>query len=440
MFRKPEGGPVLFGDILNNDTGPLKEIVFNATDFRTGLAFRFQKTSTGVIGNNKGQVNPKDAASIRVGDIVAASSCFPGGFEPIEFPGDFRWINGHPRELKFSSPLMDGGVYDNEGIESILLSEERAGPLDMILMSDTDRQEGALFEMPDSVEAVANRPASQTHLMWKAILRWNPTLGTLAWMSWLLLLLCWLSAGALGLNLLRSLNNLQGTTLTSAVLTTVLPLLLTTVTAGLLTFLRSTFKNKLLSQVPQLQLASWKYLSRIRLASAVDMCWLRVSSLMALTSNIFMKRIRNSGYQSIYEDPAHQGRLVSNFIYFIRTASSPTHPKPQPPEMQSGTGDVKPMAAKMVIPVPGERLGAIAESAAAVPNLLWFQNDQELPNLVATGQATTCLSLMRFLVQTRSLDAQGENFVDQDVQGLWSQLRQDWDQFQINPFFLAHGR
>lgn len=69
------------------------EIIFNATDFRCGLPFRFQKSRNprARIGNGKHWMPQEIAREMRLADVVAASSCFPGGFEPIGFPHDFAW-------------------------------------------------------------------------------------------------------------------------------------------------------------------------------------------------------------------------------------------------------------------------------------------------------------------------------------------------------------
>jgi hypothetical protein len=72
----------------------LEEICFNSTEFNNGLNFYFQvdgKTSK-IQPRGNGYLKFKDADIIRhlkISDIVAASSCFPGGFEPIIYPNDF---------------------------------------------------------------------------------------------------------------------------------------------------------------------------------------------------------------------------------------------------------------------------------------------------------------------------------------------------------------
>jgi predicted acylesterase/phospholipase RssA len=81
-----------FGELLRAPT-TLDEITFNATDFRAGLPFRFLKSVNprARIGNGRHSLSAAVAERIAIADIVAASACFPGGFEPLGFPHDFRF-------------------------------------------------------------------------------------------------------------------------------------------------------------------------------------------------------------------------------------------------------------------------------------------------------------------------------------------------------------
>ena len=115
---------------LTAPLGHLDEFCFNATDMHNTLPFRFQKT--GLIGNGHNNIDVSAAAEIRMGDIMAASSCFPGGFEPMAFPQDFIAEEGSPLQQYWKSqgypdniPLMDGGILDNQGIESVELANRR---------------------------------------------------------------------------------------------------------------------------------------------------------------------------------------------------------------------------------------------------------------------------------------------------------------------------
>ncbi len=111
---------------LNVSGCHLKEYVFNATDMTGALQFRFK--NTGVFGNNSFKqkmvgISSKDLfPKIKLGDVLAASSCFPGGFEPIIFPNDF--IAGVPSPDLPIVPLMDGGIVSNQGIDNYLIKSE----------------------------------------------------------------------------------------------------------------------------------------------------------------------------------------------------------------------------------------------------------------------------------------------------------------------------
>src|SRR5436190_3405122 len=82
--------------LLYDESKPihLKEISFNATEFHFALPFHFQKTQFGYadtgyapfIGNKKIHIPIPVAKEVRLADIIAASSCVPFGFEPINFP------------------------------------------------------------------------------------------------------------------------------------------------------------------------------------------------------------------------------------------------------------------------------------------------------------------------------------------------------------------
>ena len=126
----------------------LKDIIFNSTECKHGMAFRFQKTEQNhKIGNSRVWIDKKHAMSIRMADIVAASSDIPVGLEPLIFPRDFVWPEESPglyqdvrkylqRHFKVDRlPLMDGGVIDNQGIEGVLIAARP--PLDPTALTES---------------------------------------------------------------------------------------------------------------------------------------------------------------------------------------------------------------------------------------------------------------------------------------------------------------
>src|SRR5262249_20555381 len=153
-------GGAQFGELFDH-SGHLDSLVFNATEFQTGMDFRFQKTSfpDAKIGNKNVYMPLEAARQLRLADIVAASSCVPAGFEPLELPGDFVFPGGKVPEMPNIPPnlaVMDGGIYDNQGIEALLM-EGHTGPdaraqrdsFDAVIISDTDqRPQSAYYSMP----------------------------------------------------------------------------------------------------------------------------------------------------------------------------------------------------------------------------------------------------------------------------------------------------
>ena len=149
----------------------IQELIFNATEFKTGLAFRFQyKNNERRRSGNLFVPLPENwARKARLADIVAASYCMPIVMEPIFFPQDFRWPEDEPKlcgeieayiayqcgndmhgnEVK-SVSLMDGGVYDVQGTASLATAlAEQSRP-------DLERSELVYAQYVDKYTEVGN--------------------------------------------------------------------------------------------------------------------------------------------------------------------------------------------------------------------------------------------------------------------------------------------
>ncbi len=121
-----------------NGNDHLDEIIFTTTESSGKEAFRFQKTlnDEGYFGSRRYQIPLSAAKEIRIADVVAASFCFPGGFEPMTFPHDFQhadathlnqWMKNSPSGDINTYPvkIMDGGASENHGIGSAIQAERR---------------------------------------------------------------------------------------------------------------------------------------------------------------------------------------------------------------------------------------------------------------------------------------------------------------------------
>ena len=112
-----------FANLYNSDKSYLSDVIFGASEFSSGLQFRFQQEQEqGKFGNKNYNLPDSANREIRLADAAAASSCFPGGFEPMIMPGDFGngpesavnqvWLN----ERKYPvTAIMDGGYWITRG-------------------------------------------------------------------------------------------------------------------------------------------------------------------------------------------------------------------------------------------------------------------------------------------------------------------------------------
>jgi hypothetical protein len=140
IAKPPKKLPIMdqIWKLLESDQSP-DCLSINSTNMTDASLFRFamlrtQKNNKGLILGNMFldllDYSDNDYHALRIldccyqlhlGDIIAASSCFPIGFEPIIFPDDFsngcclKEILPHHKSVA----LMDAGLYDNLALTSI---------------------------------------------------------------------------------------------------------------------------------------------------------------------------------------------------------------------------------------------------------------------------------------------------------------------------------
>jgi predicted acylesterase/phospholipase RssA len=406
LLRTEDGKPVLFGSILDSDIA-LQEVIFNATDFHSGIAFRFQKSvdPNAKIGNYFVWVPEEAAKMIRVADIVAASSCIPPGFEPMVFPDDFVWPGNAvpPGALHAGGdaepvpvPLMDGGIYDNTGIDSLMLADRRQtdddAKLQMVIISDVTQKTEKLHEYPEEIKVVPL------------------TVGGINFIIWGIYLLFFISAAVLGYELVRIFRQQEFKFFWDFFLY-LMPFVLVFLAVGALWWGRAKMKDILEKAVPQVGRTFWDQLKRLSLTRLVNMANRRYQSMFDLTASIFMKRIRQLTYNAIYADEKYFKKRLPNFIYHLQTGH--------------------PFSKKLVelgVKKPSPGLQKVIDAAAEIPTAMWFNNSYEAPCLVASGQATICYNLMKHVLRVY------EGAVESSPE--WESLVSDWNGFREDPYVL----
>ena len=376
---------------------PPIDLTFNATEFRNAIAFRFQTRQNGLIGNGKVFITPAQAGQIRLADIAAASSCFPGGFEPLNFPDDFAWPDTAEgtatlRELQAKEwtplPLMDGGVYDNQGMGSLILDDSHRDEFGLFIFSDTDPRQDDLYQLPKP------RPAGWLRLWHLKVL-------------WLGLLILALSTVVVAVRfLVWPLQSAQD-------LLPWIPLIMPALTVLALLWIREKIASAL-CHVPKVEGSVWRYVKNLKVNQFIDMMELRISSLFALASSVFMRRIRRLVYASVMNDDRFRKKVMPVLIYNLLEARSRVAPLEW----------LNPTCA----------MCEVATKADKMPTTLWFTAPEQLPNLVAAGQITAC---RKVLLHILDLSDDDPNKIPPQLLPLFEHARSLFEQLRADPCIFA---
>lgn len=412
-----------FGEIMTSPPKGLRHISFNATEFSNALQFRFQWTEKilhpaanepdrGIIGNSVYRLENEIAKQIRLADIMAASSCFPGGFEPVNFPDDFVWPKD--QDLKSVSGagypvgLMDGGIVDNQGIEPVLLAEARmkrnvyAQPngtqpnvLDLIIVCEVASPYMEGFQ------------ANQQHKSqrWKKL---SPA--ELGWINFALLLVC----GIFGF-----FTYIHDWKVWLMITTSVFSL-------SMAIFLLSGKARSFAASagIPNEFLKPLGKLLKLKLFIYENLIMNRFRSVLMLTMNVFLKHVRRLNYRTLYNDKSWLNRRIMNGIYELRNGEETLQSK-------IDQGRLPPAL------VPSTLICANSDLAASMGTTLWFTPDQlekekMLDAIIACGQYNLCWNLLEYIDQIKK-DPTNTNSNHQTLIDCEPQLMALWDQFQANP-------
>lgn len=391
-----------FGEVL--DAAPerlqLQEAIFNSTEFHTGVDFRFRRSPDPLApsGNGEYRVGSEVARHIRLADIVAASSCFPGGFEPFVFPQQFHWPADFPLPNalqalgpKFGAPglpLMDGGIYDNQGVDSLVEVYDKT-PAATLLISDVSVDQDSIYNVPAA-------PRRRGFL----------TLNRLLLAGWAVFLLALVSLGVLGMHAAAEHRAGELTGLDVVVYGFVSVLML--VLAGGLAWGRKMAGLAEKKIHDSVGVEAWPALRRLTVPEIISMAGLRAGSLLKLTSSIFMQRVRQLVYDHVYSDEKYTGRRMANGIDVLACDQSElyrAHPwlKPRPALLDN------------------------VNRAAKMGTTLWFDQNVQFRPLVDVGEASVCFVLLKHLVEDyphHAVPGTPANDLFQALKGEWSRLNE----------------
>ncbi|WP_268035831.1 patatin-like phospholipase family protein [Algoriphagus sp. PAP.12] len=483
----------LFGgltmDVFSNKTHVEKfEVCCNASEFYRGLTFRFktdgtkrphQQTGNAFIQFDDAKIDT--LRKIKLGDVLAASSCFPMGLEPIVYPEDFSYDKLNVAELReaiiyrdynhkqwrlsdepeqtinekkepnqiSSFGLMDGGITDNQGLKSLMLKDKRTRennktrPFDLILVSDVTS-----YFMESYVQPRVNTELSWTKRNIKYYLKgflWfsrnsKPIQNAIFWIALLGVIGVYLISGKLwaiisafilgifftlylGIRFLSNWRETKG-------------LLKIKSKGGVIESLRRilpfvTFSDGIFNKL-------FDFLIDTKLAVLKAMLKSRVLSVVSMVMDVNLKQVRRLIYESFYEDSCWDNRRIPNFIYELSTYNKISR------SFRFGNTEFLqwvPTNEDKALLIEGcEKLEFVAEKAREMGTTLWFDKadmeEGQLENIIMTGQFTTCMNLLEYVISLERKEILKSEDGLNDLKGIKAQLVSDIIKFKEDPGFL----
>lgn len=414
------GGAVL-GDIIDHfDRIPVKDYTALATDFDNSLPFRFRLTegrmtdgeriSYGVFGNNIHRIGRSVSRYITPGEALACSSCFPSGFEPMMFPDDFK-LSQQPdiaSGIKSRFGIMDGGITDNQGIEPILLAEKQMRKyrteksradkaLDLVIVGDVSSPYMKGYApseqmLPDGVGKLTLGRLRNYGLISEAVVI---TLFILALVL--------------------------GSSFWTGVMSVILAIVTLANLAGAL------MKSKLFCTIGKTFIGNnATFISHLKFATLENLLMNRAKSVVMMSSVVFLKRMRQMNYSSLYEDEGWYNRTFSSTIYELRPGELW--------ESMKKNGNL-PEGLE-----PSEAMQQNSDLASSMGTTLWFTSEEKavgMPQaILATGQYTICYNLLRYIDRIEQ-DTTNLTPAHDLIISLKPQLQVAWQQFKQNPLYLV---
>jgi len=459
-------------------------VCLNATEFTRGISFRFQHESNpnlfSYAGNNylhfdrdKKEVMGK----VKLADILAASSCFPSGFEPIIFPEDFAYsdpsrsksltveelksavklkdYNNVENPITESIGLMDGGVTDNQALYSAMYADERRRkkglrPFDLIMINDVT----SYFMKPYEVKTqgyISNTEKNLNYYLSKIT-------GFVKWVKWIqVIFIGILLLSVISILLLENpgldavFYFLSGFSVFGVGVMAGLQYLINLhpKTKEYLSENRDEAIKQLINEKSEVKFSEsvisnlLAFLKETKLSNLRQMVMSRLNSVITMTVEVNLKQVRRLIYTIFYENTIWDNRRASSFIYELSPKNEASRrEKMEHPPASDTTRYLTDADKKMLLDL-GTKIPEIADAASKMGTTLWFVEEevksQIMDKIIQCGQFTACANVLEYtLTLIRQEEASELNLDRQTLNRLKAVkdiLESDWNAFRDQPDF-----
>lgn len=397
-----------------------------ATDISNALPFRFQvaKKEYGdvTIGNEAKCVKLENAKKYRLSDILAASSCFPIAFEPINFPRDFKDYSEDDEfaQSNMQTMLMDGGIIDNQGIDYLMeadrqmsvVNDEKIKGIDLAIISDA-----ASSASEDTLNGSNDKKGCST---WLFNIGLNLRLWLLEKLKALTVMKIQWNLGSM-LFVLMVLGVFQNFQTIGAVLFWggMFACVLMFLIIGMLKKLTpDTLEKNSQFDIPTNLIWKIDFNQYFRIVSK------RYKSFSKVVSTVMMGHIRKKNIEMLTLNSHWTNRFV------IPCISSLT-----------SNGDWKKDEKARKMMAGAYELMRISDVASNFHSTLWFSKndlDKGIPNqILACGQFSICYELYMWVDSHNGRQANMQGVLSRISKDLKGTLKEDWRNFKENPYMLV---
>lgn len=410
----------------------LEMVCFNATEFSNGTAFRFQKSTvvSGLVFGNTNELRLSKAIHnhICLSDVIASSSCFPGGFEPLEMPRDFFAPDSEAIQTFYASKapfsVMDGGIVDNQGLSSLLNYGKGRG-FDLFIATDVSSPHMEKY-ISAEINTAGNRSLTLRDIQKKAMGYLKCVRYTTGAFAVLALLLQFFSVPvlfkgiALGIGLVTLLVFISTYWINNVIHKKV--------GGDLISYVSAKIPEYLLTR---LQSLPWK---DIPFYQFEQLATNRARSLGLLVGDIFMKQIRRLHYSDAYEKVSKKEiNLIECMVKELTDADFDKY-KAKYAILATYYPEFKGESYKDII---GEDMLKITTQAAEMGTTLWFTDENKsLDSLIISGQFTCCHNLLIYTTELLENVQQMRGYTAETINELKSfqeRLYHHWKMMRAKP-------
>lgn len=461
---------------LKTKRGHLQELCINCSDLTTGLPFRgivFLKPDQYLVphakfGNSIIHLKENLLNKIKLSDIVAASSCFPVGFEPMILTKDFSYgdsctsafIKGNTNVNEMVTnyedfkeiydereiALIDGGVTDNTAIDSLIKSDE-----DRELIMKSSKNSGINmydFIMVNDVGSFnIQAPRFKTRRIY-TLLGWLKLRHLISLFCVGLFIILYSYVSSFGQFVDGSSAHFRAlikSYLPQRIITdlSIIPWNNIFVNSIILFILFNYFILRqqlllktviaLIPKIKVLNLYSFNRLVDFILSTRIkyygDMAEDRIKVGKSLLFDAFLNRIKKLNLEAINNNPRYSSRKKCNNLIDLSDSMKIYNQKKR--ENYNLNAQQKALLSEGL-----DKIHLIATSASKMPTTLWFENqyleEDYLSKLIACGHFTTCHNLLEYFYKYPA--------VQKKYPKILQTLESDFQNFKTDPKFLVSNQ